>query len=282
MFIACGMIDDLLEYCDGEEDPFSAQRYVEALREVSPRSSGPPSHQNSCTLSFNDGLSLLPRATPQMGINALKKSPEILMKSLKRGESRDDQVSSKSPINVGGQNLKGLGKLDLHMPRRHKRTPSESPAEPSKGDDKIFVSHQLDEEKPINANNNREKNATSPRETDSPVNEKKIIGFLKSRMPFSALQNLSPSHRQRQDSNAHGGPFLESSGPSSPNLTYMQDKKYQTHSRNHSDYGRRFSAFQSAPPSPSKALNRHSAEITCRPQFIMTEGEDFDEDFWKI
>lgn len=376
-FIACGMVDDLLEYTGDEEDPFAFERYVDIWRD-SPRSQaasqGYPQPSGPATPPAGSSFS---RLTPQMGINALKMIPEA--KIFKGADSRRADDTSLRPISakqeggsqspkghlldlhlvrkhrksptgpqvgndakagdspcvsprqnkeVGSQSPKGI-LVDLHMARKHRRTPSGGPAgfdlHYSKSGDSPNLSfraggsnkqesgsmspkaHFLDlhlgrkhKRTPSGGQSTLESHLHKPGESPclssessprdhSPSSEKKLIVFLKSHNPFTALQNLSPSHSHRPRTQhavtTDGDGSLDSSDPSSP--CHSVDVRYPGHTRHSSDSGRRFSALQhqSAPSTPSKVLNRYSADLsgrTIRPRSIVVDGHMMEEGYWDI
>lgn len=127
MFIACGMVDDLLECTGDEEDPFALERYVDVSRDPTfghtlqsvqghTHSPGPASQPASSSSS---------RHTPQMGVTALKMIPESkILKSpeLRRFGDQSGRPSS-AKQDTGSQSPKAHV-LDLHLGRKHKRVPS--------------------------------------------------------------------------------------------------------------------------------------------------------------
>lgn len=128
MFIACGMVDDLLECTGDEEDPFALDRYVDVSRDPTfghtTQSSQGHTHAPGPTAQSTASSSST-RHTPQMGITALKMIPES--KVVKSPETRRSGDSGSRPSSArqetGSQSPKGH-LLDLHLSRRHKRTPS--------------------------------------------------------------------------------------------------------------------------------------------------------------
>ncbi|XP_069947453.1 hyccin isoform X2 [Cherax quadricarinatus] len=180
-------------------------------------------------------------------------------------------LSSRSfNVKQEGENQSPKGNfLDLHLNRKHKRTPSGGQGGTefsSKPGDSPSLSAEL------------------PVRDHSPSSERKLICFLKSHNPFITLQNLSPgaSHRSRlhQSTAVDEEGSLNGSGTSSP-PTYI-DLKYLGLSRHSSDNGQKFSPkhHQSAPSTPSKVLHRHSADK--RPRSIVVDGHMVEETFWNI
>lgn len=126
-FIACGMVDDLLEYTGDEEDPFALERYVDINRDATLTQTQLPTQghtQSSGPVTSSAGPSFS-RLPPQMGINALKMIPES--KTLKNSESRRTEDSGTRPSSAkqeGGSQSPKTHLLDLHLCRKHKRSSS--------------------------------------------------------------------------------------------------------------------------------------------------------------
>lgn len=128
MFIACGMVDDLLECTGNEEDPFALDRYVDVSRDPSFGHTTQPSQGHTHApgpAAQPAASSSSTRHTPQMGVTALKMIPESkIAKSPETRRSGDvSSRSSSAKQETASQSPKGH-LLDLHLGRKHKRTPS--------------------------------------------------------------------------------------------------------------------------------------------------------------
>lgn len=127
MFIACGMVDDLLECTGDEEDPFALDRYVDVSRDPTFGHTLQPiqGHTHSPGPASQPASSSSSRHTPQMGVTALKMIPES--KVLKSPESRrfgDPSCRPSTARQETGSQSPKTHLLDLHLGRKHKRMPS--------------------------------------------------------------------------------------------------------------------------------------------------------------
>lgn len=373
MFIACGMVDDLLECTGDEEDPFALDRYVEVSRDPTfghttqpgqghthaPGPATPP------TAAASSSSSASARHTPQMGITALKMIPES--KAVKSPETRRSGDSSSRPSSArqeaGSQSPKGH-LLDLHLGRKHKRTPSGGQVAGEHHTSKAGESHSMSprpgregaqspkgifldlhiarkhkrslsgseaqHNKPgdspnvlsrapggktegvsskgnfldihLNHRHGRfpsggqgtadsasgkfcESPATSSEhlaKDASPTSDRRFISFLKTHIPFVSSPSQSPGINLRPQAFPCSTP--EEEAPSSSPKKGAQ--RQPGHVRHSSDSGRITALHhQSAPPTPSKMQNRHSADLSApplRPRSIVVDGSRIQEGLWDL
>lgn len=124
------MVDDLLECTGDEEDPFALDRYVDVSRDPTFGHTTQPSQGHthaSGPATQPTAASSSPRLTPQMGVTALKMIPES--KAIKSPETRRSGDSGSRPASAKQEAVSQSPKghlLDLHLGRKHKRTPSGS------------------------------------------------------------------------------------------------------------------------------------------------------------
>ncbi|KAG0729807.1 hypothetical protein GWK47_029592 [Chionoecetes opilio] len=158
--------------------------------------------------------------------------------------------------------------LDIHINHRHKRSSSGGQGTgdfvPDKfGDSPAISSEQL------------------PRDS-SPTSDKRFISFLKTHIPFvgSQAQSAGPSPRAP----ACPSPAPEEAAPDAPAKGVAT--RHQGHIRHYSDCGQTAASLQqSAPATPSKAHNRHSADLSghaLRHHTVVVDGNRLQERLWEL
>ncbi|MPC38816.1 hypothetical protein E2C01_032332 [Portunus trituberculatus] len=220
----------------------------------------------------------------------------------------------------GAQSPKGI-RLDLHITRKHKRSLSGSQSGSETQHNKVGDSPNLSS-RPSSARvegsthspkanfldihlNHRHKRSSSGGQgmvdfvsdkfgdspatstelltkDTSPTSDKRFISFLKTHIPFVSSQTQSAGLNFRSQASPSSAP--EEEAPDAPPKSVST--RHSGHVRHSSESGPGQTLHhQSAPSTPSKMANRHSADLSgppLRPRSVVVDGNRFQEDLWDL
>ena len=234
---------------------------------------GTGEHMNKC----NESPSMSPRLNREGGqspkgirLDFSRKHKRSLSETQHNKLGDSPNLSSRpSSARVEGASHSPKGNfLDIHINHRHKRSSSGGQGAVDYIADKLGVSPATSSEQ-------------LPRDS-SPTSDKRFISFLKTHIPFvnSQIQSTVNSRPQNSSNSA-----AEEEAPDTPPKGVSM--RHSGHVRHSSESAERGTGqqHQSAPSTPSKVVNRHSADLSgqsLRPHSVVVDGHRLQEGLWDL